>query len=72
MSQQMLNNLYSDHILCTISGILRTLAYSEPCLFRHIKAYSIIIVIITFTFFFFTITLHTLQRNLKILVFLLQ
>ena len=35
------------------SEILRTLAYSEPCLFRHIEACLIIIVIITLTFFFY-------------------
>ena len=37
--------------LCPLSGILRTLAYSNISLFGHIQAYSIIIVIIALTFF---------------------
>ena len=52
LSQEVLKTLYSDLGLCTISAIVRTLAYSKLCLFRHIQAYSIIIVIITLTFFF--------------------
>ena len=38
----MLSTLYSDIWLHTISGIFITLAYSEPCLFRHIGPYSAI------------------------------
>ena len=65
-----LTTLYSDLGLYIKSGILRTLAYSESCLyisiFRHMQTYSIIIVIITLTFFFH---LHTSQRNLKRYIF---
>ena len=38
----MLSTLHIGLRLCTISGILRTLAYSKLCLFRNIQAYSII------------------------------
>ena len=44
------NSLCNDFRLCTISGILRTLAYSKLCIFKHIQAYSLIIVIMTFFF----------------------
>ena len=39
-SQQVLSILYSDLRLCTRSGILPNLAYSEPCLFRDIQVYT--------------------------------
>ena len=57
--------MYSDPRLCTISGILRTLVYSEPCVFslgilRYIQEYAIRIVITTF---FFTLILCTFRRN---------
>ena len=46
-----------------MSGILRALAYLEPCLFRHIQAHSIIRDVITLNFFHFN--LHTFQPKLK-------
>ena len=53
LTQEVLSTLYSNLRLCTISGILRTLAYSKLCLCRHVQAHSIIIVIITLNFLFF-------------------
>ena len=34
--------MWSDLMLCTASGIFRTLEYSELCLIRYLQAYSII------------------------------
>ena len=52
--------------LCHIQNLayLGPEAYSNSGLYRHIKAYSIIIVLITLTFFFY-FNLHTFARNLK-------
>ena len=58
LTQEVLSTLYSNLRLCTISGILRTLAYSKLCLFRHVQAYSIIF-IITLNFPFFTYILFS-------------
>ena len=67
MSQQVLSTLYSDP--STISDISRTLAYSEPCLFRHIEAYYGILYNNSYNdikFLFFTLNfMATFQRNLK-------
>ena len=55
--------------LCTISGILRTQGYSEPCLFRHIQAYSMVIVIVKLIFFYFNLTQFSTKFK-KIYIFL--
>ena len=50
----MLGTVYSHFRLCTITDILRSLAYSEPCLLRHIQPFS-----------FFSLT-HLLPMHRKV------
>ena len=52
-----------------MSGILRTQGHSEPCLFRHIQAYSIIIVVLKLIFFHLNLTQFSTKFK-KVYIFL--
>ena len=57
---QLLN--FGNPIIFRIWTCLGPKTYSEPCLFRHIHAYAIMIVTITLSF---TLILHIFHRKLK-------
>ena len=46
LSRWLLNNLYSDLMLCSASDTFRILTYSALCFFRYMSAYSVIFSVI--------------------------